>query len=73
MTELLYLVCCLQYSTAALGALETGGALKTGSALEAVVASIDKVTLDQTLANKITFSPYWKKKLTDLQARIMAQ
>ncbi|KAG9302185.1 hypothetical protein G9A89_020619 [Geosiphon pyriformis] len=55
------------YSTAALGALETGSALK------AVATSINEVTLNQTLANEITFSPYWKKELTDLQAIIMAQ
>ncbi|KAG9292601.1 hypothetical protein G9A89_006973 [Geosiphon pyriformis] len=61
------------YSTVALGALETSGALETGSALETVVVSIDEVTLNQTLANEITFSPYWEKKLTDLQVRIMAQ
>ncbi|KAG9297780.1 hypothetical protein G9A89_011295 [Geosiphon pyriformis] len=46
------------YSTTALGALETSNASKAGSALEAVVASIDEVTLDQTLANEITFSSY---------------
>ncbi|KAG9297059.1 hypothetical protein G9A89_001543 [Geosiphon pyriformis] len=46
------------YSTAALGALETSGASKIDSALKAVAASIDEVTLDQTLANKITFSLY---------------
>ncbi|KAG9305316.1 hypothetical protein G9A89_007811 [Geosiphon pyriformis] len=61
------------YSTAAFGALETGGALKTNSALETIATGIDEVTLDQTLANKITFSPYWEKELTDLQVRIMAQ
>ncbi|KAG9295382.1 hypothetical protein G9A89_013411 [Geosiphon pyriformis] len=60
------------WNTAALGALETGSALETGNALETVTADIDEVTLDQTLVNKITFSPYWKKKLTDLQVRIMA-
>ncbi|KAG9284034.1 hypothetical protein G9A89_022808 [Geosiphon pyriformis] len=61
------------YNTAAFGALETDGASEAGSALEAVVAGIDKVTLDQTLANKITFSLYWEKELTDLQVKIMAQ
>ncbi|KAG9284442.1 hypothetical protein G9A89_023699 [Geosiphon pyriformis] len=61
------------YSTAAFGALETGGVSETGSVLKTVATSINKVTLDQTLANEITFSPYWEKKLTDLQARIMAQ
>ncbi|KAG9286158.1 hypothetical protein G9A89_010172 [Geosiphon pyriformis] len=64
MMELLYLACCF---TAVFGALETG------STLEAVAASIDEVTLNQTLANEITFSPYWEKELTDLQVRIMAQ
>ncbi|KAG9295982.1 hypothetical protein G9A89_011834 [Geosiphon pyriformis] len=59
--------------TAVLSALETGSASKTDSALETIATSIDKVILNQILANKITFSPYWKKKLTDLQARIMAQ
>ncbi|KAG9290926.1 hypothetical protein G9A89_011076 [Geosiphon pyriformis] len=53
--------------TAALSALETDGASEAGSALETVAASIDKVTLNQTLANKITFSLYWEKELTDLQ------
>ncbi|KAG9305084.1 hypothetical protein G9A89_007724 [Geosiphon pyriformis] len=57
MIELLYLACCLQ----------------AGSALETVAVNIDKITLDQTLANEITFSLYWKKKLTNLQVRIMAQ
>ncbi|KAG9291035.1 hypothetical protein G9A89_012907 [Geosiphon pyriformis] len=61
------------YSTAALDALETGGVSEANSALETVAASINEVTLDQTLANKITFFPYWEKKLTDLQTRIMAQ
>ncbi|KAG9288596.1 hypothetical protein G9A89_006697 [Geosiphon pyriformis] len=61
------------YSTVVFGALETGGTSKADSVLEAVAAGIDKVTLDQTLANEITFSPYWKKKLTDLQVRIMVQ
>ncbi|KAG9295260.1 hypothetical protein G9A89_015747 [Geosiphon pyriformis] len=51
----------------------TGDASEAGSALEAIAANIDEVTLDQTLANKIIFSPYWEKKLTDLQARIIAQ
>ncbi|KAG9306984.1 hypothetical protein G9A89_000898 [Geosiphon pyriformis] len=46
------------YNTAALGALETGSASETGSALKAVATSIDEVTLDQTLANEITFYPY---------------
>ncbi|KAG9303397.1 hypothetical protein G9A89_013723 [Geosiphon pyriformis] len=43
------------YNTAALGALEIGGVSKTGSALEAVAISINEVTLNQTLANEITF------------------
>ncbi|KAG9294983.1 hypothetical protein G9A89_017777 [Geosiphon pyriformis] len=54
------------YNTAAFGALKTGSASKAGSALEAVTAGINKVTLDQTLANKITFFLYWEKELTDL-------
>ncbi|KAG9284436.1 hypothetical protein G9A89_023693 [Geosiphon pyriformis] len=53
----------LFYSTAVLDALETNGASEAGSALKAVAADIDK----------ITFSLYWKKELTDLQVRIMAQ
>ncbi|KAG9295876.1 hypothetical protein G9A89_006615 [Geosiphon pyriformis] len=51
----------------------TGNALEVGSALEAVAVGINEVTLDQTLANKITFSLYWEKKLTDLQVKIMVQ
>ncbi|KAG9287019.1 hypothetical protein G9A89_022983 [Geosiphon pyriformis] len=70
MTKLLNLACCF---TAVLGALETGNASETSSALKAVAVDINEVTLDQNLANKITFSPYWKKELTDLQVRIMAQ
>ncbi|KAG9289088.1 hypothetical protein G9A89_022397 [Geosiphon pyriformis] len=62
-----------EYNTAALGALETDGVSEASSALKAVATSINKVTLNQTLVNKITFSPYWEKELTDLQARIMAQ
>ncbi|KAG9304630.1 hypothetical protein G9A89_020194 [Geosiphon pyriformis] len=61
------------YNTTALGALETGDASEAGSALKTVAVSIDEVTLDQILANKITFSPYWEKELTDLQVRIMVQ
>ncbi|KAG9303943.1 hypothetical protein G9A89_005853 [Geosiphon pyriformis] len=61
----------MRYNTAALGALETSDASETGSALETIAAGIDEVTLDQTLANKITFFLYWEKELTDLQARIM--
>ncbi|KAG9289328.1 hypothetical protein G9A89_007889 [Geosiphon pyriformis] len=60
-------------NTAALGALETGSALETSSALKAVAVGINKVILNQTLANETTFSSYWEKKLTDLQVRIMAQ
>ncbi|KAG9304252.1 hypothetical protein G9A89_019814 [Geosiphon pyriformis] len=63
MTKLLYLAYCF---TTALGALETGSASEASSALEAVAADIDEITLDQTLANEITFSPYWEKELTDL-------
>ncbi|KAG9286718.1 hypothetical protein G9A89_012268 [Geosiphon pyriformis] len=62
-----------EYNTAALGALETGGASEIGSALEAIAVGINEVTLDQNLANEITFSPYWEKELTDLQAKIMTQ
>ncbi|KAG9304902.1 hypothetical protein G9A89_010764 [Geosiphon pyriformis] len=51
----LYLACCF---TAALGVLKTGGALETSSVLEAVAADINEITLDQTLANEITFSLY---------------
>ncbi|KAG9297940.1 hypothetical protein G9A89_018768 [Geosiphon pyriformis] len=61
------------YNTAALGALETGNASEASSTLETIAAGINKITLDQTLINEITFSPYWEKKLTNLQARIMAQ
>ncbi|KAG9294297.1 hypothetical protein G9A89_021656 [Geosiphon pyriformis] len=61
------------YSTAVLGTLETGDTLETGSALKAVAAGSNEVTLDQTLTNEIIFSPYWKKKLTDLQMKIIVQ
>ncbi|KAG9303151.1 hypothetical protein G9A89_002520 [Geosiphon pyriformis] len=51
----------------------TSSALETSNALKAVAVGIDEVTLDQILANKITFFLYWEKELTDLQARIMVQ
>ncbi|KAG9295611.1 hypothetical protein G9A89_001297 [Geosiphon pyriformis] len=43
------------YSTAAFGALETGSVSEAGSALEAVAASIDEVTLDKLWLIRLLF------------------